>query len=357
MRPPLTEPLTETPPGERRATVGDDDWRCHHSDPTHRRMNSSICSYRSGCHQNPCWCHNGICSYFIGKDGVYEFTSFDGQEKSVEICAEPWTCKPDRHAEERVIYVESSLDGINWDVLYKKQYNPAKEWRPVNFSLPSPKRLRFIRGRMPPTESHTGLCGYLDHFRFSLNESKVKDIQDEGVTVSRVTGEASFHRYRNCSYDKGIVQVSYDGTSDWETVGKFDIPGLNQRIPFDFSAPNKKIRFVRVLAEPGCWRYMPITPLVINHSNISIQTNQGTVERSCKNGDHMEAFFPGHPCVSMDTMENYWNWYQSGGFRHTYPLLGTAPGPRPGRDLRWLAMLGTCVGLAGLTYMKPQKNF
>jgi hypothetical protein len=322
----------------------DYDYFCKHDDLSRRQMETWICdNLDAGSRHNPCWCHLGIHTYFIGKDGIYSFTNIEGITRHTEMCGwgnsgtedmsicdnfgtwpidgEAWD--PDSWQ----WYLESSIDGIHWQLVSKYPFDKIKQSTPFGPTSISSRNFRFIRLRMPTDRRGIGLAGYMDNSKFNINEQKTTNINSEGYTISRIEGSARAHKYRSMQIEKMLVQISYDGTTDWNTIHEFSINN-NQQKSFDVTLDSPTLtRFVRIIPKSGLWNGMPATPGFVDHSSITITHLQGSLTLGCEE-DTMEcSLSPIHHCYSggqgyssgnYNTCENY---MMSGSFHHTYPLL------------------------------------
>ena len=324
--------------------LSDWDYFCKHDDLTHRNMETWICDNPAGgSRHNPCWCHLGIHTYFVGKDGIYSFSNIEGETRHTEMCGwgnpgtedmsicdnfniwpidgSPWD--PDSWQ----WYLETSVDGIHWELVSKYPFDKIKQTTPFGPTSVSSRDFRFVRLRMPTDRRGVGLSGYMDNSRFNINEGKKTSISDEGLLISKIEGQVKAHKYRSMTLLSMLVQVSYDGTSDWETVHEFNIENEQLKsFSINLDAP-KLARFVRILPQSGMWNGMPATPAFLDKSIITITYSGGSVQLNCED-DTMEcSLSPIHCCWSggegynggsYNQCENY---MMSGSFHHTYPLL------------------------------------
>lgn len=322
----------------------DGDYACGIEDLTHRNMETWICdNLNAGSKHNPCWCHIGMHTYFVGKDGLYSFSTIEGVTCHTEMCGlgnpgtedmsicnkfhtwpidgEPW--KPASWQ----WYLETSIDGIHWELVSKYPFNKIKEATPFGPTSISSISCRFVRFRMPMDIRGIGLAGYMDNTNFVFDEVKTKNIGNEGYMISRIQGSVSAHKYRSMDLRYMLVQVSYDGTTDWNTIHEFGITD-NEQKSFDVTLETPTLtRFIRIIPKSDLWNEMPATPAFVDYSSITVTHSQGTLYLSCEN-DTMECTLsPLHPCYSggqgyndgyYNTCENY---MMSGSFQHTYPLL------------------------------------
>jgi len=320
------------------------DYYCSHEDISRRNMETWICDNPDGGDRhNPCWCHLGLHTYFVGKDGIYSFRNIEGITRHTEMCGlgnpgtqdmsicnnfdiwpidgEPWLPGSWRW------YLETSIDGIHWELVSKYPFNRVKESTPFGPTDISNREFRFIRLRMSTDRRGIGLSGYMDNTKFNIDESKVQNIDNEGLRITNIQGKVRAHKYRLMDIDTLLVQFSYDGTTDWDAVYEFSI-GDEELKSFDFSLDTPKLaRFVRLIPKSGLWNGMPATPGFVDYSTITITHNNGVETLTCEK-DTMEcSLSPIHPCYSggqgcnggsYNECENY---MMSGSFHHTYPLL------------------------------------
>ncbi len=326
------------------STLDDYEYSCNNDILENRHMETWICdNEEGGSRHNPCWCHIGINTYFIGKDGVYSFSNIEGTTRHTEMCGlgnpgtedmsicnnfgtwpidgTPW------YPNSWKWYLECSIDGIHWELVSKYPFDKIKQTTPFGPTSISEQDFRFIRFRMPTDRKGIGLAGYFDNSRFNINEQKKTSINNEGLVITSIEGQVKAHKYRSMTLESMLVQVSYDGTTDWNTVLEFDIQNEQMKeFSVDLVTPTNA-RFVRLIPQSGQWNSMPATPAFMDYSTITIHYQGGSLDLSCED-DTMEcSLSPVHPCWSggegysggsYNTCENY---MMSGSFHHTYPLL------------------------------------
>jgi len=195
--------------------MGDWDWDCNHDTPARRSFESSIKGYIGA---NLCWGHTARDTFFVGKDGTYKFKTIELYYRTTEICAYTdtscgpaecyagskngidilpswpreggmWCPKsgcPPTDPEEQApwyIYVETSMDGTDWEIVGKALFGWVKGSQQETITLSSWKTFRFIRVRQPDDVAGKTLAGYLDSVGFNLPD--LEKVEDEGtITVN-----------------------------------------------------------------------------------------------------------------------------------------------------------------------------
>jgi hypothetical protein len=150
-----------------------------------------------------CWGHGGMHQYFVGRDAVYALHSGSGHLFSVEqhdsVPTEPGEVGTDPPHVNTSLPVETSLDGLAWQLVTNAQYSFFRLGGPpdrqdVYFSFTAGgEPFRFLRVRQPESAAQ-GLAGYLDFSMMDVNVTVVGPAPD--VPLSAQQGVA-----RSCTED------------------------------------------------------------------------------------------------------------------------------------------------------------
>ncbi|MFC1888215.1 MopE-related protein [Thermodesulfobacteriota bacterium] len=191
-------------------------YSCSDATLANRNFEASIKLYIDG-KVSPCWGHTARATFFTGKDGKYRFRRIEIAYATVEICTfvdsgsecspadcyagtigdeylppswpreggmwcSPHGCPPSNGGEGTdtpwFVYIETSMDGSDWEEVAKVPFNWVKQTTLRAVELDDWREFRFMRVRQPDDVAGLTLAGYLDSVKLRLPD--LEKVEDEG---------------------------------------------------------------------------------------------------------------------------------------------------------------------------------